>query len=376
MISQYDFVKRMSELYGLLQDDQSKALFWDRLTFDVAPGVINIIDMFADGIGLTADQGKEQHTIHQKLENLKAQGQRVFLYGGGVCGKALAECLMQENIPFYGFCDRSGNSEIGKKFGKPVVTPQYLLEHSSTSFAIITTIDYFEEIKQFLLAQQFPADHILPFFRADFANQGRRQYFEFPEKFRPGTAFVDGGCYDGADSIYFAQWCHGNYSKIFAFEPDSQNAEKCSENVRLAGVRDFELRQAGLSRECGTANFSAGNEQFSHIVDHMEGGDLLFDMIDPAKNVETVHLEPLDQIVGDTPVGFIKMDIEGAELEALRGAEKSLLRDKPLLAICIYHKAGDMLAIMDYLHTLIPEYHFWVRHYSPFSYETLLYASI
>ena len=108
----------------------------------------------------------------------------------------------------------------------------------------------------------------------------------------------------------------------------------------------------------------------------MEGGDLLFDMIDPAKNVETVHLEPLDQIVGDTPVGFIKMDIEGAELEALRGAEKSLLRDKPLLAICIYHKAGDMLAIMDYLHTLIPEYHFWVRHYSPFSYETLLYASI
>lgn len=70
------------------------------------------------------------------------------------------------------------------------------------------------------------------------------------------------------------------------------------------------------------------------------------------------------------------MDIEGAELDALHGAQKVIARDKPLLAISMYHRTGDMLAIMDYLHHLIPEYHFWLRHYSIGIADTVLYASV
>ena len=60
----------------------------------------------------------------------------------------------------------------------------------------------------------------------------------------------------------------------------------------------------------------------------------------------------------------------------LYGAENTIVRDKPLLAISAYHLSGDLFAIMDYLHQLLPEYRFWLRHYSAFTSETVLYASV
>ena len=73
------------------------------------------------------------------------------------------------------------------------------------------------------------------------------------------------------------------------------------------------------------------------------------------------------------------MDIEGAELDALYGAKNTIVRDKPLLAVCVYHKSGDILAIMDYLHCVLPEYRFKLRHYNGAGVvgsETVLYAFV
>lgn len=69
------------------------------------------------------------------------------------------------------------------------------------------------------------------------------------------------------------------------------------------------------------------------------------------------------------------MDIENAELNALKGAVQTILRDKPKLAICIYHSNDDMLDIPEYIHSLVPEYKFYVRqhHILPWL-ETVLYA--
>lgn len=68
------------------------------------------------------------------------------------------------------------------------------------------------------------------------------------------------------------------------------------------------------------------------------------------------------------------MDIEGAELEALRGAEKTIQRDYPVLAISIYHKTEDVLEIPLYILELSNRYQFYVRHYSTTASETILYA--
>ena len=81
---------------------------------------------------------------------------------------------------------------------------------------------------------------------------------------------------------------------------------------------------------------------------------------------ETV--DPADKIT------MIKMDIEGSELEALKGAKKTIQRDKPKLAICIYHKPEDMADIPLYIKELVPEYKLYIRHHSNFATETVLYA--
>ncbi len=96
----------------------------------------------------------------------------------------------------------------------------------------------------------------------------------------------------------------------------------------------------------------------------------------PDFHLEKIPVVALDDIVKDDKIGFIKMDIEGSEFDALHGASKTILRDKPLLAINVYHFPGDMLAIMEYLHELVPAYRFWLRHYLITAGDTVLYASI
>ncbi len=71
---------------------------------------------------------------------------------------------------------------------------------------------------------------------------------------------------------------------------------------------------------------------------------------------------------------FIKMDLEGSEMMALKGAEKIIKRNKPKLAICIYHSDQDMLEIIKYIHQLVPEYRLYIRHHSTSYIDTVLYA--
>ena len=75
---------------------------------------------------------------------------------------------------------------------------------------------------------------------------------------------------------------------------------------------------------------------------------------------------------------FIKMDIEGSELEALKGASTTISANKPKLAICVYHKIEDFWEIPIYINKLAPEYKFYVGHHtvSLTCPETVLYATL
>ena len=69
----------------------------------------------------------------------------------------------------------------------------------------------------------------------------------------------------------------------------------------------------------------------------------------------------MDDVIAD-PVTFLKMDIEGFELDALMGAKGLIETYKPKLAICVYHKCEDPVSIVEYLAQLVPEYEFYMRH--------------
>jgi hypothetical protein len=73
-------------------------------------------------------------------------------------------------------------------------------------------------------------------------------------------------------------------------------------------------------------------------------------------------------------VDFIKMDIEGSELAALKGASGALREWKPRLAISLYHRVEDFHAIPLWLDSLGLGYRFFLDHYSIHHEETVLYA--
>jgi hypothetical protein len=68
------------------------------------------------------------------------------------------------------------------------------------------------------------------------------------------------------------------------------------------------------------------------------------------------------------------MDIEGAELEALKGAKKTLLLFKPKLAISVYHNLHDLWTIPQWIESLDLGYQFYLRHFTIHSEETVLFA--
>ena len=69
-----------------------------------------------------------------------------------------------------------------------------------------------------------------------------------------------------------------------------------------------------------------------------------------------------------------KMDIEGAELQALEGMENMIKQDIPKLAICLYHRPQDMWEIPLYLYQIMPNYQFLIRHHDFEDNETVLYV--
>ncbi|MBQ4363823.1 MAG: FkbM family methyltransferase [Oscillospiraceae bacterium] len=93
-------------------------------------------------------------------------------------------------------------------------------------------------------------------------------------------------------------------------------------------------------------------------------------------NGDLTDVKKLDDILKDEKPTLIKMDIEGAELDTLIGAENTIRKYKPKLAVCIYHKIEDIITIPKYLHSLVPEYKFRVRQHSCSMLETVLYAEI
>ncbi|MCI9597199.1 MAG: FkbM family methyltransferase [Firmicutes bacterium] len=223
---------------------------------------------------------------------------------------------------------------------------------------------------RYLIENNFPASHVLPYIYGRIEARQvlyAKQYFEFPKLYPKGKAFVDAGCYRGETSLWFAKWCNGDFSEIFAFEPDERNFIHCKELAENNPDLKMKVFQAGVGKSPSVARFTSLGTTNSRVVKEVD--------VNPEDSVE-IKILSIDDIVGDSPVGFIKMDIEGSEYDALVGAEKTIMRDKPLCAISVYHKPGDVLNIMDLLHSLVPEYRFWIRHYS-FNYtETVLYAAI
>ncbi|MBR6643840.1 MAG: FkbM family methyltransferase [Lachnospiraceae bacterium] len=170
--------------------------------------------------------------------------------------------------------------------------------------------------------------------------------------------FIDCGAFDGDTMKDFIKATGGNYQSIVCFEPVEEFHKKL---VKRGAGKNITAICAGVYKESTTLQFNA---------EAGKGSSISADAV----NTVSVPVRAIDDVPECKDATFIKMDVEGSELDALKGARQTILRNKPKLAICLYHKTKDYIEIPNWIHTLVPEYKLYVRHHSFSINETVLYA--
>jgi len=282
----------------------------------------------------------------------------VIIYG---CGRGTAYLL--KNIHDLGIdvnisCIVDSDPEKQNKtmYGYPVISPKELSEKYQKSDVIIGSTIYVNEITKNLLNAGFNAKQI---FRRSL---GERQYFcSDIMRSVQNEVFIDAGSFDGKTIEDFVMhFCEGSYRKIYALEPDDVNYSYTKQYIDNKQLENIELIHAGAWNHSGAMRFFPNKGASSQIN----------------SNGETViKVVAIDDILRGDKATLIKMDIEGAELEALKGAYNTIKTYKPRLAICVYHKPEDIVSIPEYILKINSEYRLYLRHHrSESAVETVLYA--
>jgi len=174
-------------------------------------------------------------------------------------------------------------------------------------------------------------------------------------------AFVDCGAFDGDTLRQFLTVSGGAFRRYTAFEPDPDNSAQLREVVQAlpADVRErIDVVNAAVAASRGRVSFAAGGGPASHLG----GGDL---------EVDTVTID--DYLAGEG-VTFIKMDIEGAEPDALRGAARHIRDDAPVLAVSCYHRQDHLWSIPLQIASMRDDYAFFLRPHDLEAWDLVCYA--
>jgi len=178
---------------------------------------------------------------------------------------------------------------------------------------------------------------------------------------RVGEFFVDCGAFDG-DTIRAIIKRRTDFGRIVAFEPDPstfERLEKCLSELRDDVREKISAHRLGIGATKGTVRFEAAGSLGSKISDQGE--------------IE-VECDVLDEFLdGSTPT-YVKMDIEGAELDALRGAEKIMQQNATIWAVCVYHKPNDLWRVPLLIASHCKDHHFFLRKYEGEMWESVCYA--
>lgn len=176
----------------------------------------------------------------------------------------------------------------------------------------------------------------------------------WPEPLR----FVDCGAFVGDTIEQFAEEGY-RFEAILAFEPDVENYQAL---VKTAHRFGFSICiPCGVSGKMEQVRFLSGGGGSSHIAKEGEGNVI-------------VQCVSLDEAIGGFCPGFIKMDIEGAEIDALHGAYRLISEHRPGLAISVYHHPAHLWQIPLLIASWNLGYQFYLRMHGHSTFDVVLYA--
>lgn len=198
------------------------------------------------------------------------------------------------------------------------------------------------------------------------------QYFpsEIRELLGRDEVFYDCGAYIGDTTEAFQEQTMGNFRAVYAFEMDPSIFKQLESNQRLKDAR-ISIFPFGVSNCNGAVEFTPMVEGEGSSYAIRFSGKLIASAVAQLRSLDTLEK---DGVVAE-PATFVKMDIEGAEMDALQGMKQMIMQYKPKLAICVYHKPEDLWEIPLFIHKLVPEYKLILRQHSPLmDNDTVLYA--
>jgi FkbM family methyltransferase len=176
-------------------------------------------------------------------------------------------------------------------------------------------------------------------------------------EFADNEVYVDGGSFDGDTIRSFIERVHGRFDAIYGFEPDPVTFAKLKGN--FSDEPRVHPIHAGLHSHSGTLRFR----------DDASRGAIFADDGEIKMPVTTI-----DDVLGERRLTYVKMNIEGAEIDALKGGHNAIRKWQPRLAISVYHRASDLWRIPQLVSELVPDYRLYLRQHDGGIIETVLYA--
>ena len=345
--------------------------------------------------------------IQAAYDNIFNSSEYLVLYGCGEVGTTLFDDCHASGIKVDFFCESEGGKNIGRNlYGVKCISFKELLAFRDNVSVIVANGDA-RNVCQNLRSNGFTNIHFVSHFHVRMFNDIKNATFSdfelkvkqlhsilfdymsfvvamtvlietykfdfdyeriaglcsqnqyFPKdiiRLTDSESFVDAGAFDG-DTINIFMQKVKTWRGIYAFELSENNYNTLQEKISgLNGVKTYPF---GLSDKQGEVQYSEkGNSSVVCLGDETKTG----------------KLARLDDVLKNEPVTFIKMDIEGAEVSALKGAEKIIRTQKPKCAISVYHDPAHIFEVPFLLKQYVPEYRLFFRHHSQFPYETVCYA--
>ena len=340
---------------------------------------------------------------------MTAKKQFVAFYGCGAIFGSIVETWRELVGRKIDFCCDSNPDKWGRVFSGVTCISPLELEKIKDESAIFVTVGDFEPVLKFLAGNKFPSAHLIykyDLISSDYLSRqkldevatnlgivrsgladGRsvevfdaildrlldsgsppglmasvcegNQYFP-PDLVCLGTheSFVDAGAFTGDTVVDFLKRTAADFDSIHCFEVDANNFQGLQATTSgLPQTEKIFLHPEGLWNEALDISYSMEKSQSTIGAGNASG-----------------CVVRLDDVIGRERVTFLKMDIEGAEIKALEGAKKTILANKPKLAICVYHHFKDLWEIPLFIKNLVPEYRIYLRHHTKLEYETVCYA--
>ncbi len=332
--------KKLINIYNHLQDDESRTIYEARSLYSLTDNKLYMRN-------IVRNSALSKCLIEHINKN---KNKKLVLFGAGTWGKAITNYL--DDIHWDYIID---NNKKGTHINGYIISSLNDLQDKSSCFFVIALLFQYESVKKQLVDNGVDPSNILVL--GKIAEQ--KQYFDLPYlKFGDKEVFVDAGGFSGETAEQFIINTSNKYNSIYVFEPNKDLADKC--RSRLKNYDNCNVIEKGCWSKNTQIGFDCAGEGSS--------------IVENSNYTSVIETTSIDEILKGGEATYIKMDIEGAEYEALLGAEKTIKKYKPKLAISIYHKRCDIWEIPKLLLSYNLDYRFYLRTYSFSGNDTVLYA--